>query len=95
MTCDKNFEEACEIRTDMKCDKNFEQVYQTCNKKFEQAYKISTDVACDKSFEQACKIPTDVTKSFNKHIRFITPYNVGSVLWRLFSTLEVVQYIGG
>ena len=25
----------------------------------------------------------------------ITPYNVGSVLWRLFSTLEVVQYIGG
>ena len=25
----------------------------------------------------------------------LTPYNVGSVLWRLFSTLEVVQYIGG
>ena len=25
----------------------------------------------------------------------ITPHNVGSVLWRLFSTLEVVQYIGG
>ena len=25
----------------------------------------------------------------------ITPYNVGSVLWRLFSTLKVVQYIGG
>ena len=25
----------------------------------------------------------------------ITPYNIGSVLWRLFSTLEVVQYIGG
>ena len=25
----------------------------------------------------------------------ITPYNVGSVLWRLFSTLEVVQYIAG
>ena len=24
-----------------------------------------------------------------------TPYNVGSVLWRFFSTLEVVQYIGG
>ena len=24
-----------------------------------------------------------------------TPYNVGSVMWRLFSTLEVVQYIGG
>ena len=24
-----------------------------------------------------------------------TPYNIGSVLWRLFSTLEVVQYIGG
>ena len=24
-----------------------------------------------------------------------TPHNVGSVLWRLFSTLEVVQYIGG
>ena len=24
-----------------------------------------------------------------------TPYNVSSVLWRLFSTLEVVQYIGG
>ena len=23
-----------------------------------------------------------------------TPYNIGSVLWRLFSTLEVVQYIG-
>ena len=22
-------------------------------------------------------------------------FNVGSVLWRLFSTLEVVQYIGG
>ena len=26
---------------------------------------------------------------------YITPYNIGSVLWRLFSTLEVVQYIGG
>ena len=25
----------------------------------------------------------------------ITPHNVGSVLWRLFSTLEVVQYIEG
>ena len=25
----------------------------------------------------------------------LTPYNVGSALWRLFSTLEVVQYIGG
>ena len=24
-----------------------------------------------------------------------TPYNVGSVLWRLFSTLEVDQYIRG
>ena len=24
-----------------------------------------------------------------------TPYNVGSVLWRLFGTLEVVQYIRG
>ena len=24
-----------------------------------------------------------------------TPHNVGSVLWRLFSTLEVVQNIGG
>ena len=29
------------------------------------------------------------------HGDFITPYNVGSVLWRFFSTLEVVQYIGG
>ena len=28
-------------------------------------------------------------------ILIVTPYNVGSVLWRLFSTLEVVQYIGG
>ena len=28
-------------------------------------------------------------------MRVFTPYNVGSVLWRLFSTLEVVQYIGG
>ena len=27
--------------------------------------------------------------------KIFTPYNVGSVLWRLFSTLEVVQYIGG
>ena len=26
---------------------------------------------------------------------FTTSYNVGSVLWRLFSTLEVLQYIGG
>ena len=25
----------------------------------------------------------------------LTPYNICSVLWRLFSTLEVVQYIGG
>ena len=25
----------------------------------------------------------------------ITPHNVGSVLWRLFSTVEVVQYCGG
>ena len=30
-----------------------------------------------------------------KQVDIITPYNVGSVLWRLFSTLEVVQYIGG
>ena len=29
------------------------------------------------------------------HEPYYTPYNVGSVLWRLFSTLEVVQYIGG
>ena len=29
------------------------------------------------------------------YVAIITPYNVGSVLWRLFSTLEVVQYIGG
>ena len=28
-------------------------------------------------------------------VTIFTPYNVGSVLWRLFSTLEVVQYIGG
>ena len=29
-----------------------------------------------------------------RHLPLTTPYNVGSVLWRLFSTLEVVQYIG-
>ena len=34
------------------------------------------------------------THAFRKH-QVVTPYNVGSVLWRLFSTLEVVQYIGG
>ena len=28
-------------------------------------------------------------------LSLIKPYNVGSVLWRLFSTLEVIQYIGG
>ena len=28
-------------------------------------------------------------------LQITTPYNVGSVLWRLFSTLEVVQYIRG
>ena len=28
-------------------------------------------------------------------IKNFHPYNVSSVLWRLFSTLEVVQYIGG
>ena len=31
----------------------------------------------------------------SKGLMISTPYNVGSVLWRLFSTLEVVQYIGG
>ena len=25
----------------------------------------------------------------------VLTHNVGSVLWRLFSTLEIVQYIGG
>ena len=30
-----------------------------------------------------------------KYFDCFTPYNVGSVLWRLFSTIEVVQYIGG
>ena len=34
-------------------------------------------------------------KRFILKIDIFTPYNVGSVLWRLFSTLEVVQYIGG
>ena len=32
--------------------------------------------------------------NFNQLLQ-TTPYNVGSVLWRLFSTLKVVQYIGG
>ena len=32
---------------------------------------------------------------FRLQLCHFTPYNVGSVLWRLFSTLEVVQYIGG
>ena len=32
-----------------------------------------------------------VTSNFDRY----TPHNVGSVLWRLFSTLEVVQYIRG
>ena len=30
-----------------------------------------------------------------KSSSIITPHNVGSVQWRMFSTLEVVQYIGG
>ena len=33
-----------------------------------------------------------MSKNVKIAFRF-TPYNVGSVLWRLFSTLEVVQYI--
>ena len=37
-------------------------------------------------------MPEDVLKQVPLSIT--TPYNVGSVLWRLFSTLEVVQYIG-
>ena len=32
--------------------------------------------------------------SFRNYIGEITPYNVGSVLRTLFSTLEVVQYMG-
>ena len=36
-----------------------------------------------------------VSSEETKICRRITPYNVGSVLWRLFSTLEVVQYIRG
>ena len=32
---------------------------------------------------------------FRPFDKISTPYNVGSVHWRLFSTLEVVQYIGG
>ena len=36
-----------------------------------------------------------INSVMNHQITMVTPYNVGSVLWRLFSTLEVVQYIGG
>ena len=40
------------------------------------------------------------SKSFTPDVKFLnltinTPYNIGSVLWRLFDTLEVVQYMGG
>ena len=43
-----------------------------------------------RNFSAASKV-----KSVAYIFGLITPYNVGSVLWRLFSTLEVVQYIGG
>ena len=38
---------------------------------------------------------THTSKEILEKFHIITPHNVGSVLWRLFSTLEVVQYIGG
>ena len=41
-----------------------------------------------------CKLEILWIQDSNRCI-ITTPYNVGSVLWRLFSTLEVVQYIGG
>ena len=40
-------------------------------------------------------LPFDSSQRLSMALTPITPYNVGSVLWRLFSTLEVVQYIGG
>ena len=43
-----------------------------------------------------CVYVINVAKcKFDPNETIITPHNVGSVLWRLFSTLEVVQYIGG
>ena len=39
--------------------------------------------------------PISVLSTLFQFAAAFTPYNVGSVLWRLFSTLETVQYIGG
>ena len=39
--------------------------------------------------------PFKSNTKFRLQLCHFTPYNVGSVLWRLFSTVEVVQYAGG
>ena len=41
--------------------------------------RLYTDVTCYKYFEEACEIRTDVTKLFNKHIRFILILMLGKV----------------
>ena len=40
-------------------------------------------------------LPTHFDPLDSQFAAAVTPYNVGSVQWRLFSTLEAVQYIGG
>ena len=61
-----------------------------CLIKTNELFMINKKKACSKtvSFARA-----KYRRSFQKKIN--TPYDVGSVLWRLFNTLEVVQYIGG
>ena len=53
--------------------------------------EVLQDVAQGENIKTAAKKRLTEENS----LAFLTPYNVGSVLWRLFSTLEVVQYIGG
>ena len=63
------------------------------NKKLERIHHVHTSVNPYLAYGRHNKVRPKAL--FTPRKFRITPYNVGSVLWRLFSTLEVVQYIGG
>ena len=61
-----------------------------------QKFKNLLIVLVDDVIVVVVLVNSDLTPSFEKiGICILPPYNVGSVLWRLFSTLEVVHFIGG
>ena len=76
---------AQQLRINVTSHKHFEQVYKICTdshvtKILSKHIRLYTDVTCDKYFEKACEIRTDVTRIFNKQIRFILILMLGEKL---------------